>query len=34
MQTWQYIGGIDMLYKKVAGFGDYDILEPATQNWY
>ena len=31
MQTWQYIGGVNMLYKKVAGFGDYDILEPAIK---
>ena len=31
MQTWQYIGGVVMLYKKVAGFGDYDILEPAIK---
>lgn len=31
MQTWQCIGGVDMLYKKVAGFGDYDILEPAIK---
>lgn len=31
MQMWQYIGGVDMLYKKVAGFGDYDILEPAIK---
>ena len=31
MQTWQYIGGVNILYKKVAGFGDYDILEPAIK---
>lgn len=31
MQTWQYIGGVEMLYKKVAGFEDYDILEPAIK---
>ena len=32
MQMWQYIGGADMLYKKVAGFEDYDILEPAIKD--
>ena len=31
MQTWQYIGGVEMLYKKVVGFEDYDILEPAIK---
>ena len=25
------MAGVDMLYKKVAGFGDYDILEPAIK---
>lgn len=32
MQMWQYTGGVDVLYKKVAGFEDYDILEPAIKD--
>lgn len=32
MQMWQYIGGADMLYKKVVGFEDYEVIEPVIRD--